>query len=140
MRLKFYVGLIAVAGLALLAGCVSTVDGRKQPGVSFSKSKVEGRYTVKALELWKAAKDVLSHLGTVTSDDVLRTVLEAQVDTRTVWVKVEELEEGISMATVQARSKSGAGDRDLAIFIDKQIAIRLATGKAPSATPAKGAP
>jgi len=140
MTTRFFLGVIAVAGLAFLAGCVSTVDGRKQPGVSFSKSKIEGRYTVKAIELWQAAKDVLSQLGTITSDDILRSVVEARVDTRTVWVKVEEVEEKLSQATVQARSKTGAGDRELAIFIDKQIAVRLATGKVGPAVTGKRAP
>jgi hypothetical protein len=133
MRTRLLLSLVAVACLALLMGCVSTIDGRKQAGISFSKSTVEGRYNVKTQELWQAAKAVLKQLGTITTDDITRNVLEAKIDTRTVWVKVEQVDDKLSLLTVQARSSGGGGDLDLAIFVDRQIAVRVtATNLSPA--------
>lgn len=111
-----------------LTGCVETVDGRHRAAIPLRADKVEGRYERSPAELWTAAKDVLKHQGTLTSEDTLRNVLEANVDERRVWVKVEEFDSKITRVIVQARTKGGSGDMEMAAFIDKQIAVRLATG------------
>jgi hypothetical protein len=72
-----------------------------------------------------AAKAVLGTIGTVVSHDVIKNVVTAKVDNRTVWVRVYEVEPRLSAITVQARSKGGAADVDLASEVDKQIALYL---------------
>jgi hypothetical protein len=137
MRLK-WIFLVAL-GLATLelTGCVDTLDGRKQGSLTpWGKDTVEGRYEFTPAQLWTAAKDVLKHQGTLLSEDTLRNVLEANVDERTIWVKVDEFDTKISRVLVQARTKGGNSDLEMAAFIDKQIAVRLATGNlTPAATP-----
>lgn len=112
----------------VLSGCVATVDGRKEAGVPFVKDRVIRVYERPVLQVWAAAKDVLNATGTVFSEDVMQSTVSARVDTRTVRVKVETLDEKTTRMTVQTRTKAGAADLDLAGEIDKQIAIRLATG------------
>jgi hypothetical protein len=86
------------------------------------------------MEIWQAAKDVLSFNGKLYSEDVMRSTLEASVNTRTVWVKVEPADQQTTRVVVQARTKSGGTDLELASEIDKQIALRLATGNLSPAT------
>ena len=64
--------------------------------------------------------------GTLVSENTINHSLEAKVDTRTVWVAVEEIEPKVSRVRVQARTKSG-GDIDLASELDKQIYGKLIT-------------
>jgi hypothetical protein len=111
--------------LMVLSGCVSTVDGRSRAGVPFSKDTIESRYERPAAQIFDAAKEVLKYNGTLTAENTINNSLEGKVDTRTVWVAVDEVEPKVSRVRTQARKKSGAGDVDLAAEIDKQIALRL---------------
>jgi hypothetical protein len=82
----------------------------------------------------------LKYNGTLYSEDLLKSTLEGTVNNRTVWVKVEELDPQVTRVTVQTRTKGGTSDVELAGEIDKQIAIRLATGNltpAASASPSR---
>ena len=138
MKMKF-VALLAISfWVVALSGCVRTVDGRREAGVPFSKDKIVRIYERPVLQVWAATKDVLSANGTIFSEDVMQSTVSARVDTRTVRVKVESLDERTTRVTVQTRTRAGRGDIDLGGEIDKQIAIRLATGTL-SPAPAPGA-
>ena len=128
MRSKFLSVVVIALSAAFLSGCVSTVDGRREAGVPLSKDKIVRIYERPVLQVWAAAKDVLNVNGTIFSEDVMQSTVSARVDTRTVRVKVESMDQKTTRVTVQTRTKAGAGDIDLAGEIDKQIAIRLATG------------
>lgn len=116
------------AGAVCLAGCINTLDGRQTMGVPLVKDTVTARYERTPLDIWAAAKDVLKNNGTLYSEDTLQSTLEASVDRKTVWVKVEPVDQRITKVTVQVRTKGGAADIALAAEIDKQIALRLVTG------------
>lgn len=94
-------------------------------GVPFAKDKIESRYERPVEQILTAAKEVLRHNGTLTGENTITRTLEAKIDTRTVWVKVDEVEPNISRVQVQVRRKGGGTDIDLASEIDKQIALRL---------------
>lgn len=136
MKHKWILLLGACWAALVLAGCVATVDGRRELGLPLVRDKVEARYERPVLDVWTAAKDVLKFNGTLYSEDHLKSTLEASVDTRTVWVRVEAMDPKLTRVTVQARTKNGGADLPLAGEIDKQIAIRLATGNLTPATPA----
>lgn len=87
------------------------------------------------MEVWAASEDVLNYNGRVYSKDVLKSTMEANVNQRTIWVKIQPVDDKITLVTVQARTKWGSADVNLAAEIDKQIALRLATG---NLTPARG--
>ena|SRR6185369_5558851 len=125
MKRKLF-ALLAVGCLALLAaGCYSTVEGRSRGGVPFSRDQVDGRYERPIAQVYPAARKVLEYNGTLRGDNTVTKVLEARIDTRTVWVKLEELEPNLTHVIVQARTKGGGTDLDLAHEIEKQIALQL---------------
>jgi hypothetical protein len=135
MRKNVFV-LLAVSMLALFAaGCVSTVDSRREAGNPLVRDKIVRVYERPVMQCWAAAKDVLAVNGTVFSEDVMQSTVSARVDTRTVRVKVEAIDPKMTRLTVQVRTKFGNSDLDLAGEIDKQIALRLATGQLPASTP-----
>lgn len=137
MKLNWILSLALAVAAFGFSGCVQTIDGRHRAGVPLTRDRIEGRYDRTPAELWAAAKDVLKHQGTLLSEDTLKNVLEASVDERRVWVKVEEFDTKTSRVIVQARGRAGGADMEMAAFIDKQIAVRLASGNLTPATPVK---
>jgi hypothetical protein len=134
MRTNAFVLLAISTVVWLTAGCVSTVDNRKISGDPFAKDKLIRVYERPVLQCWAAAKDVLAANGTVIHEDVMQSTLTARVDTRTVLVKTESVDARMTRVTVQVRTKMRNADLDLAGEIDKQIALRLATGQTPTST------
>jgi hypothetical protein len=126
MTKTILLGICAVVLTGAMTGCYHTPDGRSRVGTPFVKDTFESRYQRGVPQIFSAAREVLSHNGTLTGENTINNTLEAQIDARTVVVKVDEVEPGISRVLVQARTKSRQPDLDLAAEIDKQIALRLA--------------
>lgn len=127
MKMKLFMATAVLSVSVFLTGCVSTVDGHMKAGVPFVKDSIESRYERPMAPLIEASKAVLARVGTLVSHDVINNVVTAKVDTRTVWVKISEVDPRVTGVTVQARTKGGAADVDLASEVDKQIALHLAT-------------
>lgn len=106
-------------------GCYRTLDNRSRAGVPFKKDKISGQYERPIDQVQTAARSVLQFNGALVSDDIVNRVLVGKVDTRTVYVRLTEIEPSLTGVTVQARSKSGGADIDLAAEIEKQIALNL---------------
>ncbi len=121
----FLSAITATLALGAFTGCYRTQEGRLHGGVPFSKDTIESRYERTADQLFRAARDTLAFNGTLTSENTVSKLLTAKIDTRIVWVKVEQAEPTISRIIVQARKSTGAGDIDLASEVDKQTALRL---------------
>jgi hypothetical protein len=121
--------LIALLSLACLAGfmtgCVGTLDGHSKMGMPFSKDKIVSRYERPTETIFAASKDVLKLMGALYGENTIKKTLEAKVDTRTVWIKVEQVDAKVSQVTVQARTSGGGADVDLASEVDKRIALQL---------------
>lgn len=120
---------LAFAALLALPGCIRTVDDHHHMGVPFMRDKMEGRYEYPVDKVMRAAKDTLQLNGQLTGENTINNSLEGIVDTRKVWIRVDAVGDRWSRATVQARTKSGGADLNLASEIDKQIALRLATDR-----------
>ena len=138
MKKKWIFAAIGLLGVFMFSGCVPTVDGRRQLGVPLMKDSLEARYERSPMEIWAVAKEVLKYNGQLYSEDVLKSTLEAAVNNRTVWVKVEPLDDRVTRVIVQTRTKGGGTDLELASEIDKQIALRLATGSVPPSSRPNG--
>ncbi|HEY6168159.1 MAG TPA: DUF3568 family protein [Verrucomicrobiae bacterium] len=125
MKKNLVIGLICCAAAAALSGCVNTVDGHSKAGVPWLKDKIESRYERSLPQVMNAAREALKVNGTIISDDVVINTLKASVNTRTVFVKCEEVDPKVTRVIVQVRTKGGGNDIDLAAEIDKQIALHL---------------
>jgi hypothetical protein len=110
---------------------VTTVDGRKQAAVPFVSDTAEAKYPRSVDQVFNAAKDVVALKGAVTRESNLLgltntvRVLEGKVNQRTVWVRVESLDAGITGVKVQVRTSGGGTDKPLAYQLDKEIALKL---------------
>lgn len=123
---KNFLGLVLISVFALLgSGCISNLEGDKQPGVPFKKDKISSRYERPMAPVFSAAREALAMYGTLIGEDTIKQVLEAKVNQRSVWVKVTEEEPNLTLVQTQVRTKAGGTDIELAAEIDKQIALRL---------------
>lgn len=120
--------VVSTCLLGLGTGCYSTVGGKSKVGVPFLRDRIESRYERGPAEVFAAAKAVLAFNGTLTSENTIDNTLEAKVDNATVWVKVEEVEPGITRILTQARSKGSGSKISIASEIDKQVALKLQEG------------
>lgn len=127
MKLNFLRVFAAAVLVGLASGCFTGQDGHRRmgPPSGVVKDKIESRYERPVDQIFSAAKEVLRFNGTLYGENTISHTLEAKVDTRTVWVSVDEVEPKISRVIVQARKKNRMPDIDLAAEIDKQIALRL---------------
>lgn len=129
MKTKIWISLLLCGLAVVLGGCVKTVDGRTKVAVPFKKDKIEGRYQRPVAQVFEASKSVLKRLGQVNSEDTINKTLTAKVDTRSVWVKVTEVDPQVTQVTVQVRTRGGGADIDLAAQIEKEIALALVSPK-----------
>ena len=117
----------------MVAGCVSTVNDRHTFALSPKTDKYEGRYERSVDQVYAAAVEVIKINGTISRESVINTgatpvkTIEAKVNTRDVWVRVEPVDPKVTAVTVQVRNKAGT-DQQLTQELQKQIAIKLATG------------
>ena len=132
MKIKISL-LMVVAGISLVTvGCINTVSGTKKAAIPFLKDSVQARYERTADQVFTAAKTVVARNGAIVSAGSLFNqtndvrVLEGRVKQSTVYVRVEAIDPHLTAVAVQARSTYGTADRDLAIQIDKEIALQLA--------------
>jgi hypothetical protein len=129
MKIKLFAWFLIAALAGLATGCVETVDGRSEMGVPFIKDKVEGRYERTVPQVLDAARAVIKFNGQLTGDNTVNNSLEGKVNQVSVWVRADEIDTAkpVTRVQVQARTRSGVTDIDLAHEIEKQIAIQLAT-------------
>ncbi len=121
--------LLALTGLSTVllfsAGCINTLDGRYRAAVPFRKDKIISRYERSVDQVFEAAKACLSSNGILVSENTIAHTLVAKVDTRTVWVSVDQVEPTVTEVVTQVRTKAGGVDIDLAAELDKQTALHL---------------
>jgi hypothetical protein len=131
MKMKFFA---ALAGVIIVAtGCVNTVSDTNTFGVPFTKDTVEGRYNRTVDQVYKAAVNVVKNNGAIVTEYIphytTNTVvsLQGRVNQQDIWVRVEGIDaiKPITSVTVQARSKSGMSNVDLAHELEKEIALQL---------------
>jgi phage host-nuclease inhibitor protein Gam len=125
MKKNIFLAVVCAVLALNLTGCVSTVDGRSKAGVPWLKDKIESKYERPVKEVTEAARAALKANGTIISDDLVTGTITAKVDTRTVYVKVTEIDKKVTQVLTQVRTKGGGADVDLAAEIDKQIALQL---------------
>ena len=107
------------------AGCVTTEKGDLKFGVP-GKDTIVSRYEAPYDKVKTAAIAVLKRNGTLVGDDLIRKVLEARIDTASVFVGLDDSEPKITKISVQVR-RGAVPDIDLASELQKQIYGELIT-------------
>jgi hypothetical protein len=129
MKKTIFAGILAVA--VICAGCVSKVSGGSRAGMPFVKDTVEGRYERSVDQVFEASKEVMRKNGTLANESTLYSATNSvktvvgHINQRAIYIRVEGLEPRITMVQVQARTKGGGADVDLAHEVEKQIALQL---------------
>ena len=133
MKLKLFVLFAGIViSIAAVTGCTSTVSGTSTMAVPFTKDKVEGRYQRSVDQVYQASVAVIQNNGVLVTEyiphDTTNTVrsLYGRVNQKNVWMRVEEIDPQVTQVTVQARSKMGGSDVDLAHELEKEVALQLA--------------
>ena len=125
--------LAALAGAALIStGCVQTVNDTHSFAATWGKDSVAGRYQRPVDQVYQASVAVIQSNGVMISEfiphDTTNTVrsLEARVNDRKVWIRVEGVAPNVTQVDVQARTSWGLRDLDLVHELEKEIALQLA--------------
>ena len=122
---KFFAVFAVVVAVTTVSGCYKTQEGRRQAGIPGVKDTIESRYERPVDQVYESARATLAFNGAITKQNDPARVIEAKVNNRTVWVRVDEVEPRVSRVFVQARRSGSRGDINLAAELDKQIALRL---------------
>ena len=125
MRKNFFTILALCSLLFWGAGCVTTEKGDVKFGVP-GKDTIVSRYEAPYDKVKTAAIAVLKRNGTLVGDDLVRKVLEARIDTASVFVGLDDSEPKITKISVQVR-RGAVADIDLASELQKQIYGELIT-------------
>ena len=113
-------------------GCVSTVTDTNTAAVPLQRDRVEGRYQRTVDQVYLASVQVIQRNGVLITEfiphDTTNTVrsLQGKANQCDVWLRVESVDPQVTQVTVQARTKWGASNLDLAHELEKEIALQLA--------------
>jgi len=130
MKTKMVLALLGA--LVFVTGCVSTVNDRHAFALVPGKDQFESRYERTPDVVYAAALEVIKFNGTITRESVVNPgptqlkTIEAKINGRDVWVRVEQVDSKITSVTVQVRTKGGGTDLDLTQQLATQIGIKLA--------------
>jgi hypothetical protein len=122
---------VSLGALAIVAGCVSTVNDRSTVANPLVKDRLENRYERSMDQVYDASLWVMKALGTVSREGIINPgtnevkTIEGKVNNRTVWMRVESVDPKVTAVTVQVRTSTGASDKPLTHDIATQIAVRL---------------
>jgi Protein of unknown function (DUF3568) len=122
----------AFIGIAIVtAGCISTVSGTHTFAVPFEQDSFSDRYERSVDQVYQASVAVIKNDGVMVTEyiphDTTNAVrsLQGRVNQRNVWVRVEAVDPRITEITVEARTKYGGRDMDLAHKLGTEIALQL---------------
>ena len=116
----------------IATGCITTVSDTKTAGVPLTRDSVQGRYPRTLDQVYQASVQVIQNNGVVVTEfiphDTTNMVrsLQGKVNQCNVWLRVEAEDPKITSVTVQARTKWGGSNVDLAHELEKEIALQLA--------------
>jgi len=131
MKTKILFAAGAAALILVAAGCVETVTNKEALGFPGARSYFEGNYERSVDQVFDAAKTVLSRSGTLLSESTLHgqtntvKTLEAKVNQRNIYVRVQSMTPTMTSLAVEARHPAGASDANLAHQLEKDIALAL---------------
>jgi hypothetical protein len=132
MKTKIFLALAAAA--IATAGCITTVSDTRVAGNPIGRDSVEGAYRRPLDEVYRAAVHVMNADGTLKTEYIPHDTTNSArafmgtINQNTVWVRVIEVDPQTSQISVEARTKWGNQDLDLAHEFEKEVALQLAAG------------
>ena len=133
MKMKIFAALVGT--VMITGGCVKTVSDTHTAAISFAKDRVEGRYERSIDQVYRAAFTVMNNNGVIVTEyvphDTSNNVrsLQGKVNQCNVWMRVSSEEDPkITSIVVEARTKWGNSDIELAHELEKEIALQLSQG------------
>src|SRR5262245_2079433 len=98
LAMKNFAATCALLTVLVIAtpGCYKTMDNRSKVGMPFKKDTIDGQYERNLDQVLTATRKALNYNGTPLSDDVHNHILVYKIDTRTVYVKLVELESNLT--------------------------------------------
>jgi len=132
MKTKIFVALAALTLAA--AGCITTVSDTSVAGNPVGRDAVSGGYQRSLDDVYAAAVKVINTDGTLVMEyiphDTTNTAraFKGRVSDNTVWMRVQTVtvEPPLTELTVEARTKWGNQDLDMAHELEKEVALLLA--------------
>ena len=122
-----------LAGAAIvLTGCVKTVSDTHTFASTWGKDTISGRYNRTVDQVYRASVAVVQANGVLTKEYIPHhntnsvRQLEAKVNQRNVWIRVEAVDASTTQVDVQARGTWGGTDINLVHELEKEIALQLA--------------
>lgn len=122
----------ALAAALVATGCVQTVSGTHTFATVPGKDTMGGRYQRSIDQVYSAALTVIQQNGVLLTEyiphDTTNAVrsLEGRVNEQDVWIRVQAIDPQVTAVDVEARTKWGGRDLDLAHELEKEIALQLA--------------
>jgi alkylated DNA nucleotide flippase Atl1 len=132
MKTKFFAALAVIA--IVTAGCITTVSDTNVAGNPIGRDSVGGVYKRSLDEVYRAAIKVINADGTLQTEyiphDTTNTAraFMGQINQNKVWVRVIAVDPQTSEIEVEARTKWGNQNLDLAHEFEKEVALQLAGG------------
>ena len=105
---------VVLLGALVLVGCVKTVNDRHTFALSPTTDKFEGRYERSVDQVYAAAVDVIKANGAIARETIISPgtnsvrAIEAKVNGRNVWVRVQAVDPKVTSVKVQVRTKAAA--------------------------------
>ena len=130
MKTKIFIALAAIA--IMTAGCITTVSDTQTPGNPIGRDSVGGLYKRPLDEVYRAAIHVINTDGTLLTEYIphnttnTERAFKGRVNKNDVWVRVIAVDPQTTEITVEARTKWGNQNLDLAHELEKEIALQLA--------------
>ncbi len=124
-----------LAGAAfVITGCVNTVtDETSFAPAPWSRDSVAGRYSRTVDQVYQASLYVIQHNGVLVTEYIPHDntndtrSLYGRVNDTKVWMRVSTADSHTSQIDVEARTKWGSADVDLAHELEKEVALQLAS-------------
>jgi len=98
--------IIIAAILAFLSGCAPLIIGGAVGvlgGYAVSRDTIQGETDADYERLWDSTMAVIKMRGTVTAEDELKGMLNANVDSSKVWIRLIRLTQSTTRLKVSAR-------------------------------------
>src|SRR5271169_3695185 len=121
---------ILSGAVLLTAGCVGTVTGGKTAGMPVGTDTFENRYRETPDTIFQATKEVIKADGVLTDEGIKYgetnavQVVQGRINEGSIYVRIAPVDAQVTSVVVQARTKGGGADVQMAHQVAMEIALK----------------